>query len=110
MYLGLIIFFAFFYTAIVFNPDETADNLKKHGGFLPASAPARTRPDYLDYVLTRLTVIGAAYLCAVCVLPENPDLAIFRAVLFRRHLAADRRVGHDGHGVAGALASSGPSV
>lgn len=70
MYLGLIAFFAFFYTAIVFNPDETAENLKKHGGFLPGIRPGKNTADYLDYVLTRLTVIGAAYLCAVCVLPE----------------------------------------
>ncbi|HWA49207.1 MAG TPA: preprotein translocase subunit SecY [Dongiaceae bacterium] len=70
MYLALIVFFAFFYTAIVFNPDETADNLKKHGGFLPGIRPGKNTADYLDYVLTRLTVLGAAYLCAVCVLPE----------------------------------------
>jgi preprotein translocase subunit SecY len=70
MYLALIVFFAFFYTAIVFNPEETADNLKKHGGFLPGIRPGKNTADYLDYVLTRLTVIGAAYLCAVCVLPE----------------------------------------
>jgi preprotein translocase subunit SecY len=70
MYLGLIVFFAFFYTAIVFNPDETAENLKKHGGFLPGIRPGKNTAEYLDYVLTRLTVIGAAYLCAVCVLPE----------------------------------------
>jgi preprotein translocase subunit SecY len=70
MYLGLITFFAFFYTAIVFNPDETAENLKKNGGFLPGIRPGKNTSDHLDYVLTRLTVLGAAYLCAVCVLPE----------------------------------------
>jgi preprotein translocase subunit SecY len=70
LYLGLITFFAFFYTAIVFNPDETAENLKKNGGFLPGIRPGKNTAEYLDYVLTRLTVIGAAYLCAVCVLPE----------------------------------------
>ncbi len=70
MYLGLITFFAFFYTAIVFNPDETAENLKKHGGFMPGIRPGKNTAEYLDYVLTRLTVLGAAYLCAVCVLPE----------------------------------------
>ena len=70
MYLGLITFFAFFYTAIVFNPDETAENLKKHGGFMPGIRPGKNTAEYLDYVLTRLTVMGAAYLCAVCVLPE----------------------------------------
>jgi preprotein translocase subunit SecY len=70
LYLGLIVFFAFFYTAIVFNPDETAENLKKNGGFLPGIRPGKNTAEHLDYVLTRLTVLGAAYLCAVCVLPE----------------------------------------
>jgi preprotein translocase subunit SecY len=70
MYLGLITFFAFFYTAIVFNPDETAENLKKNGGFLPGIRPGRNTSEHLDYVLTRLTVLGAAYLSFVCVLPE----------------------------------------
>jgi preprotein translocase subunit SecY len=70
LYIGLIVFFAFFYTAIVFNPVETADNLKKYGGFIPGIRPGKNTADYLDYVLTRLTVIGALYLSAVCVLPE----------------------------------------
>jgi len=70
MYLALITFFAFFYTAIVFNPDETAENLKKNGGFLPGIRPGKNTSEHLDYVLTRLTVLGASYLCAVCVLPE----------------------------------------
>jgi preprotein translocase subunit SecY len=66
----LIIFFAFFYTAIVFNPVETADNLRKHGGFVPGIRPGKNTSDYLDYVLTRLTAIGSAYLVLVCILPE----------------------------------------
>jgi preprotein translocase subunit SecY len=70
LYVGLIVFFAFFYTAIVFNPTETADNLRKYGGFIPGIRPGKNTADYLDYVLTRLTVIGAAYLSAVCILPE----------------------------------------
>ncbi len=70
VYISLIVFFAFFYTAIVFNPVETADNLKKHGGFIPGIRPGKNTADYLDYVLTRLTVVGAAYLAAVCILPE----------------------------------------
>jgi preprotein translocase subunit SecY len=69
-YVSLIVFFAFFYTAIVFNPTETADNLKKYGGFIPGIRPGKNTADYLDFVLTRLTVIGAAYLSAVCILPE----------------------------------------
>ena len=70
LYLALIIFFAFFYTAIVFNPVETAENLKKHGGFIPGFRPGELTAAYIDYVLTRITVIGAAYLSVVCLLPE----------------------------------------
>lgn len=65
-----IVFFCFFYTALVFNPEETADNLKKYGGFIPGIRPGKNTSKYLDYVLTRLTVVGAIYLCAVCLLPE----------------------------------------
>jgi preprotein translocase subunit SecY len=70
LYVALIVFFAFFYTAIVFNPTETADNLKKHGGFIPGIRPGERTAEYIDYVLSRITVIGAAYLAIVCVLPE----------------------------------------
>jgi preprotein translocase subunit SecY len=70
MYVSLIVFFAFFYTAIVFNPVETADNLKKHGGFIPGIRPGERTAEYIDYVLTRITVIGAGYLAIVCLLPE----------------------------------------
>jgi preprotein translocase subunit SecY len=69
-YMALIIFFAFFYTAVVFNPTETADNLKKHGGFIPGIRPGQNTSDYFDRVLTRLTAVGAIYLCIVCLLPE----------------------------------------
>jgi len=70
IYVALIVFFAFFYTAVVFNPEETADNLKKYGGFVPGIRPGKNTAEYLDYVLTRLTAIGALYLAAVCMLPE----------------------------------------
>jgi preprotein translocase subunit SecY len=70
LYAAGIIFFCFFYTSIVFNPEETADNLRKYGGFLPGIRPGKKTAEYLDYVLTRLTVIGAAYITAVCLLPE----------------------------------------
>ncbi|MDP6426580.1 MAG: preprotein translocase subunit SecY [Rhodospirillales bacterium] len=70
LYAGLITFFAFFYTAVVFNPAETADNLKKYGGFVPGIRPGKNTADHLDYVLTRLTVVGAAYLVLVAILPE----------------------------------------
>jgi preprotein translocase subunit SecY len=70
VYVALILFFAFFYTAVVFNPQETADNLRKYGGFLPGRRPGEQTAKYIDYVLTRITVVGALYLAAVCVLPE----------------------------------------
>ncbi|HEY0053016.1 MAG TPA: preprotein translocase subunit SecY, partial [Caulobacteraceae bacterium] len=70
LYGAMIIFFTFFYTSIVFNPEETAENLRKYGGFLPGIRPGKRTADYLDYVLTRLTVIGAAYITVVCLLPE----------------------------------------
>ncbi|MCM2441919.1 preprotein translocase subunit SecY [Agrobacterium vitis] len=70
LYALLIGFFAFFYTAIVFNPKDTADNLKKHGGFIPGIRPGDRTAEYIDYVLTRITVVGAIYLVFVCILPE----------------------------------------
>ncbi|MDE1570249.1 preprotein translocase subunit SecY [Aquabacter sp. P-9] len=70
LYVALIVFFCFFYTAIVFNPVETADNLKKHGGFIPGIRPGERTAEYIDYVLTRITVVGAAYIAAVCLFPE----------------------------------------
>jgi len=70
LYAAGIIFFSFFYTAVVFNPEETADNLKKYGGFIPGIRPGIRTAEYLDYVLTRITVIGAAYLTLICLLPE----------------------------------------
>ena len=70
MYVALIVFFAFFYTAIVFNPVETADNLKKHGGFVPGIRPGERTAQYIDHVLSRITVIGAAYLAIICLIPE----------------------------------------
>jgi preprotein translocase subunit SecY len=70
VFVAMIIFFAFFYTAVVFNPEEVAENLKKHGGFVPGIRPGKRTAEYLDYVLTRLTVVGALYLSVICVLPE----------------------------------------
>ena len=70
LYSALIVFFCFFYTAIVFNPADTAENLRKYGGFIPGIRPGKNTADYIDYVLSRLTVIGSAYLVAVCLLPE----------------------------------------
>ena len=70
LYMAMIVFFAFFYTAVVFNPTETADNLKKYGGFVPGIRPGQNTAEYLDRVLTRLTAVGAIYLCIVCIIPE----------------------------------------
>jgi preprotein translocase subunit SecY len=69
-FVALIMFFAFFYTAVVFNPTETADNLRKYGGFIPGIRPGEKTAQFIDYVLTRITVVGAIYLAIVCVLPE----------------------------------------
>ena len=70
IYISMVVFFAFFYTAVVFNPADTADNLKKYGGFIAGIRPGKNTAEYLDWVLTRLTVVGAAYLAAICLLPE----------------------------------------
>jgi preprotein translocase subunit SecY len=69
-YVGLIVFFCFFYTTVVFNPVDTADNLKKNGGFVPGIRPGKNTAEYLEYILNRLTLVGAAYLSLVCILPE----------------------------------------
>jgi preprotein translocase subunit SecY len=69
LYAVMIIFFCFFYTSIVFNPEETADNLRKYGGFLPGIRPGKRTAEYLDFVLSRLTLIGALYLTLICLVP-----------------------------------------
>jgi preprotein translocase subunit SecY len=70
LYATMIIFFSFFYTSIIFNPEETAENLKKYGGFIPGIRPGKKTAEYIDYVLTRITVVGALYLAFVCIIPE----------------------------------------
>ena len=70
LFTALIVFFCFFYTAIVFNPKDTADNLKKNGGFIPGIRPGQKTADYIDAVLTRITVVGAIYVALVCLLPQ----------------------------------------
>jgi preprotein translocase subunit SecY len=69
MYAGMIIFFSYFYTAVVFNPEETADNLKKYGGFIPGIRPGSATSEYFDRILTRLTTLGGIYLVIICLLP-----------------------------------------
>ena len=70
LFASMIVFFCFFYTAIVFNPADTADNLKRHGGFIPGIRPGERTATYIDYVLTRITVVGAIFLVVVSLLPE----------------------------------------
>ena len=82
LYGSLIIFFCFFYTSITFNPEDTAENLRKYGGFLPGIRPGKRTAEYLDYVLTRLTTIGAIYITAVCLLPEFLGAQIGGGLLF----------------------------
>ena len=108
IYVTLIIFFAFFYTAVVFNPKDTADNLKKYGGFLPGIRPGERTAEYIDYVLTRITVVGAIYLAACLRAAGNPDRLRRHAVLFRRHLAPDRGERHHGHRGPSAEPSASP--
>jgi preprotein translocase subunit SecY len=70
LYAVLIVFFAFFYTSIVFNPTDTADNLKRSGGFIPGIRPGERTAQHIDYVLTRITLVGAGYLMVVALIPE----------------------------------------
>jgi preprotein translocase subunit SecY len=70
IYVTLIIFFAFFYVGIIFNPTELADNMRKYGGFIPGIRPGRNTSEYINRILTRLTLVGGIYLAIVCLLPE----------------------------------------
>ena len=70
LYAAGIIFFCFFYTSVQFNSEETAENLKRHGGFIPGIRPGKATEQYFDYLLNRITVIGAAYLTIICLIPE----------------------------------------
>ena len=70
LYAALIVFFCFFYTTVMFNPEEVAENLRKYGGFLPGIRPGRRTAEYLSYVIVRVTAIGALYITLVCLLPE----------------------------------------
>jgi preprotein translocase subunit SecY len=65
----LIVFFCYFYTAVQFNPDDVAENMKKFGGYVPGIRPGKTTAEYIEHVVERITLVGAAYLSAVCVLP-----------------------------------------
>ena len=109
LYASAIIFFCFFYTALVFNSKETADNLKKSGAFVPGIRPGEQTARYIDRIITRLTLVGAIYITLVCLLPEFLHTQVQRAVLLRRHVAADHGGGDHGlHGAAAGLPDVAP--
>ena len=95
-----IAFFCFFYSAVQFNSEETAENLKRHGGFIPGIRPGKATEHYFDYLITRVTVVGAAYLVLICLIPEILFSQAGVHLLSRRHQPADRRQRDDGHGRA----------
>ena len=125
LFVAGIIFFAYFYTAIIFNPDDVAENMRKYGGFIPGIRPGKRTAEYIDTILTRITLAGALYLAIIAILPqfllsgfkvapipfigEWLDATMPRfiteglgvPVLLRRHVAADRRRRGDGHRAAG---------
>ena len=97
LYVGLIVFFCYFYTAVTFNPVDVADNMRKYGGFIPGIRPGKATAAYIDKVLTRITFGGAIYVSAVCVLPTILSAQPGRAVPVRRHRADDRGRRGAGH-------------
>ena len=99
-YLGMIVFFCFFYTAIVFNPEETADNLKRYGGFVPGIRPGKNTATYLDYVLTPVDGVGRRLSFGGLSLTRITNFSVRGTVLFRRHKLADR--GQRDNGYCGA--------
>ena len=129
LYVVGIIFFCYFYTAIIFNPDDVAENMRKYGGFIPGIRPGKRTAEYIDTILTRITLVGAIYLAIVAILPTVPDQRVQgradsvhrraagrgaaavhhrghgRAVLLRRHVAAHHRRRRDGHRAAGRVAA-----
>ena len=129
LYVAGIIFFCYFYTAIIFNPDDVAENMRKYGGFIPGIRPGKRTAEYIDTILTRITLVGALYLAIVAILPqflisgfkvapipfigEKLDAVLprfiteglERPVLLRRHVAADHRRRRDGHRAAGRVAA-----
>ncbi len=110
IYVALIVFFTFFYTATVFNPKDTADNLKKHGGFIPGVRPGERTAQYIDQILTRITVLGAG-ISFPDLRSAGDDALQCRGLLrVRRHLAADRRERHDGHGGANPRTFAGAPI
>ena len=129
LYVTGIIFFCYFYTAIIFNPDDVAENMRKYGGFIPGIRPGKRTAEHIDTILTRITLVGAIYLAIVALLPEflingfkvapipfiGPQLDFYTPrwitdglgvhVLLRRHVAPDHRRRGDGHRAAGGVAA-----
>jgi len=104
LYAAAIVFFCFFYTALVFNSRETADNLKKSGAFIPGIRPGDQTAKYIDKILLRLTLAGAVYITFVCLVARVLDFEIQRAVLLRWNVAVDYCGGHHGlHGPSAEL-------
>ena len=121
LFVTLILFFAYFYTAIIFNPDDVSENMRKYGGFIPGIRPGKRTAEHIDTILTRITLAGAVYLCLIAMLPEfmitgfqrgadplhrrmarrHPAAVVHqrprRELLLRRHVAADRGGRGDGH-------------
>ena len=91
LYAAAIIFFCFFYTALVFNPRETADNLKRSGAFIPGIRPGEQTSKYIDKVMTRLTLAGAAYITFVCLSSRVHDDLLECSVLFWRYIVVNHR-------------------
>ena len=105
-FVAMIVFFAYFYTAnVAFKTEDVSDNLKKQNGFVPGIRPGQRTTEYLDYVVTRLLVLGSAYLSAVCLLPEILRAQLAMSLLFRRNVPPDRRIRDNGHDHTGAIAS-----
>ena len=109
-YAAMIVFFSYFYTAVVFNPEETADNLKKNGGFIPGIRPGTATATYFDTILTRLTHHRRGLSVHRLPAARSAHQPVRRAVLFRRNQRDDHRVGHHGHGDADPVAPDRPPV
>ena len=106
----LILFFTYFYTSIIFNPVDLAENLKKQGGFIPGVKPGRATAEYIDSVVSRITLPGALFLTAIALFPIWLDERGERAVRVRRHVAADRGRRGARHAAADAAAPAAPEV
>ncbi len=105
VYSALIILFTYFYTAVILNPVDLADNMKKNSGFIPGVRPGKKTAEYIDRVLTRVTLPGAVFLAIIAILPDMMITAAEGSVLLRRHGTADRGRRRPGHAAADRVAS-----